>query len=49
MREIKALDALQIACAISSGCDTFLTRDKQLKQLKQIQVLPMQDIQNIVL
>lgn len=43
--KIKGMDALQIATALCSGCDFFLTNDKQLKQIKEISVLTMQDIQ----
>ena len=31
----KAMDALQIAAAIASGCDMFFTNDKQLRQEKE--------------
>ena len=41
---IKAMDALQLASAISSGCDVFLTNDKQLRQIKEIQVLLADDL-----
>lgn len=30
----KAMDSLQIATAIESGCDLFLTNDKQLRQFE---------------
>ncbi|MBQ9395992.1 MAG: PIN domain-containing protein [Proteobacteria bacterium] len=36
---IKSMDALQLASAIVSGCDVFLTNDKQLRQVEEIQVL----------
>ncbi len=32
----KPMDALQLAAAICSGCDVFLTNDKQLKQFDKI-------------
>jgi hypothetical protein len=34
---------LKIA-AISSGCDTFLTNDLSLKQVKEIRILVLADI-----
>jgi predicted nucleic acid-binding protein len=36
---LKALDALQIAAAIYSGCDRVVTNDKQLKQIEEIRVM----------
>ena len=33
---LKALDALHLAAAQSLGCDTFLTNDKQLVQIKAV-------------
>ena len=41
---IKAMDALQLASAITSGCDVFLTNDKQLRQVNEIQVLLVDDL-----
>ena len=41
---IKAMDALQLASAIISGCDVFLTNDKQLRQVDEIQVLLVDDL-----
>lgn len=35
----KGMDALQLAAACLSGCDLFLTNDKQLKQFKEIKCL----------
>ena len=35
-RHFKSMDALQLAAAICSGCDLFLTNDKQLKQFDKI-------------
>lgn len=32
----KAMDALQLATACLTGCDLFLTNDKQLKQFKEM-------------
>ena len=41
---IKSMDALQLASAIMSGCDVFLTNDKQLRQIEEIQVLLVDDL-----
>ena len=41
----KAMDALQIATAIVSGCDMFFTNDKQLRQEKEIPCMTMEDIE----
>ena len=41
---IKAMDALQLASAICSECDVFLTNDKQLRQVAEIRVLLMDDL-----
>ena len=35
-RHFKSMDSLQLAAAICSGCDLFLTNDKQLKQFDKI-------------
>ena len=32
----KSMDALQLAAAVTMGCDVFLTNDKQLKQFDEI-------------
>ncbi len=36
---LKLPDALQIATAIASGCDSFLINDEQLRQVKELQVV----------
>ena len=41
---IKAMDALQLASAVISNCDVFLTNDKQLRQVEEIQVLLVDDL-----
>ncbi len=41
----KPLDSLQLATACITGCDIFLTNDKQLKQFKEIKCMTMDDIQ----
>lgn len=40
----KAMDALQIATAIISGCDMFFTNDKQLRQEKELPCMTMDDL-----
>ena len=40
----KAMDALQIATAIVSGCDMFFTNDKQLRQEKELPCMTMDDL-----
>jgi predicted nucleic acid-binding protein len=40
----KAMDALQLAVACSSGCDLFLTNDKQLKQFKKIKCITVDEL-----
>ena len=41
---IKGMDSIHIATAIKSGCDVFLTNDKQLKQISEIQVLLVSEL-----
>ena len=41
---IKTADSLQLAAAIGSGCDLFLTNDKQLKQVSEITVLLVDEL-----
>ena len=41
---IKAMDALQLATAISRKCDVFLTNDKQLHQIEEIKVLLVDEL-----
>lgn len=40
---LKTVDALQIAAAVASGADSFLTNDSKLKRLKEIRVLVLND------
>jgi len=40
---IKVLDSIHPASAIHSGCDAFLTNDRQLKQVSEIQILYLED------
>ncbi|MDD7641759.1 MAG: PIN domain-containing protein [bacterium] len=43
-KNFKAMDALQIATAIISGCDMFFTNDKQLRQEKELPCMTMEDL-----
>ncbi|MCM1558683.1 MAG: PIN domain-containing protein [Butyrivibrio sp.] len=43
-KQFKAMDALQIAAAIISGCDMFFTNDKQLRQEKELPCMTMDDL-----
>ena len=38
------MDALQLAAAVISGCNAFLTNDKQLRQFMEIKVMTMDDL-----
>ena len=40
----KTMDALQLATACLSGCDLFLTNDKQLKKFKDIDCITMEEL-----
>lgn len=40
----KTMDALQLATACLSGCDLFLTNDKQLKQFKEIKCITVGEL-----
>lgn len=37
-------DAFQIATAVTSGCDAFLTNDKGLKRVREVSVLVLDDL-----
>lgn len=41
---IKIADALQLAASIDAGCDAFLTNDKQLKIVKNVNVVYLGDL-----
>ncbi|HMR44932.1 MAG TPA: PIN domain-containing protein [Saprospiraceae bacterium] len=43
---LKTIDCLQLAAALIHNCQIFFTNDKQLKQVAEIQVLILEDIQN---
>lgn len=42
-KDFKAMDSLQLAAAIHSGCDLFLTNDNQLRQFKQLRCITVED------
>lgn len=37
-------DALQLATAVATQCDAFLTNDKQLKRVSEIEILVVKDL-----
>lgn len=39
----KPMDALQLAAAVETGCDVFLTNDKQLKQFTEIRCITVEE------
>lgn len=41
----KAMDALQLASACLTGCDLFLTNDKQLRQFKEIKCITVEELE----
>ena len=41
----KPLDSLQLATACISGCDIFLTNDKQLRQFKEIKCVTVDELE----
>jgi predicted nucleic acid-binding protein len=42
--DIKLADALQIAASLDCNCDVFLTNDKQLKQITEVDVVYLGDL-----
>ena len=40
----KTMDALQLATACITGCELFLTNDKQLKQFREIRCITLDDL-----
>lgn len=40
----KTMDALQLATACITGCDLFLTNDRQLKQFKDIKCITVDEL-----
>lgn len=43
-KSFKAMDSLQLASAIVSGCDAFFTNDKQLRQERKMPCMTMDDL-----
>ena len=43
----KTMDALQLATACITGCELFLTNDKQLKQFREIRCITLDDLGNL--
>ena len=41
--DFKAMDSLQLAVAAETGCDVFLTNDKQLKQYKGMNCITLEE------
>ncbi len=41
----KTMDALQLATACMSGCDLFLTNDKQLRQFREIKCITVDELE----
>lgn len=41
----KTMDALQLATACLTGCDLFLTNDKQLKQFKEMKCIMVDELE----
>ena len=43
----KTMDALLLATACITGCELFLTNDKQLKQFREIRCITLDDLRNL--
>ena len=43
-RFFKTMDALQLATACITGCDLFLTNDKQLRQFGEIRCITVEEL-----
>lgn len=44
-KSFKTMDTLQLATACLSGCDLFLTNDKQLRQFKEIKCVTVEELE----
>ena len=44
-KSFKAMDALQLASASLSGCDLFLTNDKQLRRFKEVKCITVDELE----
>ncbi len=42
-KDFKAMDSIQLAVALQSGCDLFLTNDNQLRQFKQLRCVTVEE------
>ena len=42
-KDFKAMDSLQLAVSVETGCDIFLTNDKQLKQFNGIKCITLEE------
>lgn len=42
-RDFKAMDSLQLAVAVCTGCDMFLTNDKQLRQFREVKCVTVEE------
>jgi predicted nucleic acid-binding protein len=41
LESLKAMDSLQLGTAMTCQCDIFITNDKRLTQLKQLQIITL--------
>lgn len=42
-RDFKAMDSLQLAIAVETNCDLFLTNDKQLRQFRDLKCITVEE------
>ncbi len=42
-KDFKAMDSIQLAVAMRSGCDLFLTNDHQLRQFKEMRCITVEE------
>ena len=42
-KDFKAMDSIQLAVAMHSGCDLFLTNDHQLRQFKEMRCITVEE------
>ena len=42
-KDFKAMDSIQLAAAVCSGCDLFLTNDNQLRQFREMRCVTVED------
>ena len=42
-KDYKAMDSIQLAVALQSGCDLFLTNDNQLRQFRQLRCVTVEE------